>query len=104
MPPSPRPSRARTRARRAVAIGLVVVVALGIGVVCATTGGPSERDTVERFARAWDRGDFVTMRRETTGEAQDRYPAAAFAAQYKNAAGTATSTAVKTGTPRDKGD
>jgi cell division protein FtsI/penicillin-binding protein 2 len=87
-----------------VAIGLVVVVALGIGVVCATTGGPSERDAVERFARAWDRGDFATMRRETTGEVQDRYPATAFAAHYKNTAGTATSTAVKTGTPRDKGD
>jgi cell division protein FtsI/penicillin-binding protein 2 len=87
-----------------VAIGLVVVVALGIGVVCATTGGPSERDTVQAFARAWDRGDYATMRRETTGAVQDRYSPAAFARRYTTAAATATQTAVRTGTPRDGGD
>ncbi|HWI71608.1 MAG TPA: penicillin-binding transpeptidase domain-containing protein, partial [Baekduia sp.] len=104
MPSSPRPSRARTRARRAMAIGLVLVVALGVGVICATTGGPSERDTVQAFARAWDRGAYATMRRETTGDVQDRYSPAAFARRYTSAAATATATAVQTGTPRDAGD
>ncbi|MCW2985598.1 MAG: hypothetical protein JWR63_3168, partial [Conexibacter sp.] len=103
MPPSPRPSPARTRARRAGAIGVVVVVGLGVGVVCATTGGPSERDTVQRFARAWDRGDYATMRGQITGAQQDRYGAAAFADRYKAAAATATITRVATGRPHDAG-
>jgi penicillin-binding protein A len=85
MPPSPRPSRARTRARRAAAVGLVLVVALGVGVVCATTGGPSERDAVQAFAHAWDRGDYAAMRAESTAD-------------------TATVTALKTGRPIDDGD
>jgi hypothetical protein len=103
MPPSPRPSPARTRARRAGAIGVVVVAGLGVGVVCATTGGPSERDAVQRFARAWDRDDYAAMRREITAAQQDRYGAAAFADRYRVAAATATTTGVHTGRPRDAG-
>jgi peptidoglycan glycosyltransferase len=104
MPPSPRPSHATARVRRAVAIGLVLVVALGVGVVCASTGGPSERKTVERFAKAWERGDYATMRREVTGDVQDRYRGGAFAARYTAAAETATLSSLKTGKPRDDGD
>ena len=64
MPPTPRPSRARTRTRRAVAIGVVVVVAGGTYVV-VKGGGPSEKDTVTRFARAWSTGDYAAMRAQT---------------------------------------
>ncbi|HWH94706.1 MAG TPA: penicillin-binding transpeptidase domain-containing protein [Baekduia sp.] len=87
-----------------MAIGVVVVAALGIGVVCATSGGPSERDTLQRFARAWDAGDYAAMRRQITADGQDRYSAAAFARRYADAAQTATATGVRTGTPRDLGD
>jgi peptidoglycan glycosyltransferase len=104
MPPSHRPSRSQTRARRAVAIGLVVVLALGIGIVCASTGGPSERDAVQRFAHAWDRRNWAAMRREVTGDAQDRYGATAFAQSYTGAIDTATISALKTGRPRETGD
>jgi peptidoglycan glycosyltransferase len=104
MPPTHRPSRSRARARRAVAVGTVVVVALGVGVVCATTGGPGERDAVQRFAHAWDRGDWAAMRGEITADAQDRYRPAAFAQRYADAAATATISSVKTGRPRDRGD
>jgi len=89
--------------RRVVAIGTVVVVSLGIGVVCATAGGPSERDTVERFARAWDRRDYEAMRGQVTDDVRDRYSAGAFARRYTDAAATATATAVRTGEPRDDG-
>lgn len=87
-----------------MAVGTVVVVALGVGVVCASTGGPSERDAVQRFAHAWDRGDFAAMRRETTTDVQDRYRGGAFAERYEAAAGTATVSALKTGRPREAGD
>jgi hypothetical protein len=104
MPTSRRPSHARTRARRVTAIGVVLVAAVGVGVVCASTGGPSERDTVQRFARAWQRGDYGAMRGQITGEARDRYGAAAFARRYTDAAATATATGVRTGKPVDDGD
>src|SRR4051794_18771059 len=104
MPPSPRPSLARTRARRSVAIGTVVVAALVIGVVCARSGAPSARDTVERFARGWDRGDFGAMRAQITADDQQRYTAAAFTRRYADTAATATATSVRTGAPEDTGD
>lgn len=87
-----------------MAVGLVVVVALVVGVVCATTGGPSEKDAVTRFAHAWDRGDYAAMRDQVTGAVRDRYDARAFQARYAAAADTATLTAVRTGTPSDAGD
>ena len=87
-----------------MAIGVVLVVALGIGVVCATTGGPSERDAVQRFAHAWDRGDWAAMRRETTSDVQSHYPARSFARRYAAAEQTATETSVRTGKPKDDGN
>jgi cell division protein FtsI/penicillin-binding protein 2 len=87
-----------------VAIGVVVVVALVIGVVCAAMGGPSKKDAVTRFAQAWERGDYATMREQVTGEVQDRYDARAFRARYADAADTATLTSVRAGTPSDAGD
>jgi peptidoglycan glycosyltransferase len=104
MPPPHRPSRSQTRVRRAVAIGAVVIVALGIGVICARTGGPSERDAVQRFAHAWDRRDWAAMRRETTSGVQDHYRVTTFAQAYTDAAATATVSALKTGRPREAGD
>src|ERR1700710_1319964 len=100
MPPAPRPSRARTRTRRAVAIGVVVVAAGGIYVV-VKGGGPSEKDTVTAFARAWAADDYTAMRAQTTGALQDRYSARQFAARYTAAATTATATKVVPGRPRD---
>jgi cell division protein FtsI/penicillin-binding protein 2 len=104
MPAPHRPSRNQARVRRAVAIGAVAVAALGIGIVCASTGGPSERDAVQRFAHAWDRRDWAAMRREATSNAQDRYQPAAFAQHYTDAAATATISSLKTGRPREAGD
>jgi penicillin-binding protein A len=90
--------------RRVVAIAAVALAAVVVGVVCARSGGPSERDTVEGFARAWDRGDYAAMRKEISGDAQERYSPRAFSARYADAAATATATGVRTGTPHDQGD
>jgi cell division protein FtsI/penicillin-binding protein 2 len=87
-----------------VAIGVVVVVAGGVGVVCATTGGPSEQDTVTRFARAWAAGDYAAMRAQTAGDVQDRYSPRQFAAPYTRAAAIATAIKVLPATANDDGD
>ncbi|WP_272473881.1 penicillin-binding transpeptidase domain-containing protein [Baekduia alba] len=86
-----------------MAIGVVVVVAGGAFLVISG-GAPSEQDTVVKFARAWNAGDYATMRAQTTGDDQDRYSARAFAGRYTDAAGTATATKVVAGQPRDDGD
>jgi peptidoglycan glycosyltransferase len=96
--------RRQTRRRRLVAVVGVLGVALGIGAVCATTGGPDERAAVQRFARAWERGDWRTMRALTSTASQRRYGAADFRARYAEAAQTATTVRLTTGAPRERGD
>jgi cell division protein FtsI/penicillin-binding protein 2 len=91
------------RARRIVAVAAVLAASVCIGVVCATTGGPDEGDTVQRYARAWERGDWTAMRAETTGEVQDRYPLRAFTERFVSARDTATVQKVTTAKPRDEG-
>jgi penicillin-binding protein A len=102
--PAPRASVRQTRVRRAVAVGAVVTVGLGVGVVCAVTGGPSQRDTVQRFARAWEKGDYTALRGQITGDAQQAWSLAALTRRYADADATATVTKVITGKPRDGGD
>jgi cell division protein FtsI/penicillin-binding protein 2 len=85
-----------------VALGVVVVVGAGIFLV-VKGGGPSEKDTVVRFARAWNAGDYAAMRAQITSADQDRYAGRVFAAEYANAADTATATGVVTGRPHDDG-
>ncbi|WP_187369017.1 penicillin-binding transpeptidase domain-containing protein [Baekduia soli] len=86
-----------------MAAGTVLAAALVVGVVCAVTGGSGERDTVQRFAAAWSRGDWAAMRRQTTGSAQSHWPLKAFAARYTDAAAIATARGVTTGRPTDDG-
>jgi peptidoglycan glycosyltransferase len=87
-----------------VAVGVVVVAGLGIGVVCATSGGPSEKDAVHRYAVAWEHGDWTAMRREIETGAQERYPLPAFTSRYRAAQDTATQTSLVTGPAKDEGD
>jgi cell division protein FtsI/penicillin-binding protein 2 len=87
-----------------VAVGSVVLAGLGIGVVCASTGGPSEKDAVHRYARAWERSDWAAMRREIDGGAQRRYSATGFAQHYRAAQDTSTATGVVPGRATDDGD
>jgi penicillin-binding protein A len=102
MPPRRAPAR-QTRARRAVAAGTLLVVALGIGVVCAATGGPSERDTVERYAQAWERGDWARMRTQITADAAEHWPLKTFTRRFVAAADTATARGVTIGRAVDQG-
>jgi cell division protein FtsI/penicillin-binding protein 2 len=101
--PASRPQHDRTRARRVAAIGSVVVVGLGIGVVCAASGGPDERDTVQRYASAWRHGDWTALRGELSRVARERYPLRTLVRQFAAARDTATATSIDTGRPSDDG-
>jgi cell division protein FtsI/penicillin-binding protein 2 len=103
MPPQ-RTTPRQVRVRRAVAVGAVLTVGLGIGVICAVTGGPSERDAVTRFVKAWERRDYLRMRAGLTADDQDRYSSRVFARAYEKAAATATTSAVHAGRPQQDSD
>jgi peptidoglycan glycosyltransferase len=103
MPPR-RASVRQTRVRRAVAVGAVVTIGMGVGVVCAMTGGPSERDAVARFSLAWEKGDYAALRGQLTGDAQKAWTLRALTQRYADANATATVTKLHTGRPRDDGD
>jgi peptidoglycan glycosyltransferase len=103
MPPRPA-SPSTTRVRRTVAAGTVLAAALGIGVVCATTGGPDRREAVQRYAAAWQHGDWARLRAQLTAGDQERLSAQALAQRFGDAAGIATATALATGKPQEGAD
>jgi hypothetical protein len=87
-----RRKRLITRALPLVALALVSFV---IGVVVAA--GSSEKDAVERFAQAWQDGDYGAMQAELTPASQGDYSAEDLQAAYEEAARTATTTGFDVG-------
>jgi cell division protein FtsI/penicillin-binding protein 2 len=85
------------------------VLALGAALAGAAFAGgltfgalhvsPAQR-TAERFAAAWERGDFAAMYSELSDGARERVRRGRFAAAYQRALETATATRVATGRPR----
>ncbi|HEU4974617.1 MAG TPA: penicillin-binding transpeptidase domain-containing protein [Baekduia sp.] len=102
--PSRRATPSTTRVRRAVAAGTVMAAAFGLGVVCATSGGPDRREAVERYAAAWERGDWARLRSELTSEDQARLSARALGQRFAAAAATATATGLTMGRPEEATD
>jgi penicillin-binding protein A len=71
-------------------------VAFAIGAIVGSGAGGSPRQALaERFARAWERGDYATMYGDIDRAAQRGMTPAAFAAAYRAAARTATETRVE---------
>ena len=58
--------RRRRRALRLLPVLVVAGAAFAGGMVVAAGRGSDERQVVERFARAWERGDYGAMHAELT--------------------------------------
>jgi cell division protein FtsI/penicillin-binding protein 2 len=80
--------------------GAAVVVGL---VVVARHTSPGERH-VERFAAAWQRGDFAAMYAELTGSVRAGVSRSSFIHAYQDAMRTATTATVDASDPRRDGD
>lgn len=80
--------------------GVLVVVAL----VAATAGEPAEKVVAERFVAAWARGDYAAMHAELSERDRRAQPLRRFTAAYREAAATATATAVARGAVADPRD
>jgi peptidoglycan glycosyltransferase len=64
---------------------------------------PAGQEHAERFAAAWERGDYAAMYSELTAADRDRVPRARFTAAYEDTLRTATAAKVDTAKPRRDG-
>ena len=85
------------------AAGRLLAAVAGAAFLAGTMVGarhePSERRVAERFAGAWERGDYAAMHALLSDAARRRTSLARFTAAYRRAAVTATATAVRAGQP-----
>ncbi len=91
--------RRRRRALRLLPVLVIAGAAFAGGMVVAAGRGADEREVVERFARAWERGDYGAMHTVLTPDSAKRVPVASFARRYRSAAETATVVSVRAGRP-----
>jgi hypothetical protein len=78
------------RRRRAIPLVLLALAAFVGGAVTAARQTPDEQRVVERFVKAWVRGDHAAMHAELTPSAQRRFPLGRFRRLYRQAGETAT--------------
>jgi peptidoglycan glycosyltransferase len=78
-------------------------VAFVVGMVAGARHTPAGQAHVERFAAAWERGDYAAMYSELTASDRGRLPRARFTAAYQEALSTATAAKVDTAKPRKEG-
>jgi penicillin-binding protein A len=79
-------------------------VAFAAGLVLGARHVPAEQDRVERFAAAWERGDYAAMYAELTDADHDRVSRLTFVNVYQQTMRTATAARLVAGTPRKEGD
>ena len=82
----------------------VCAVAFIVGLVVGARHTPAGQGHAERFATAWEHGDYAAMYSELTAGDRGRVPRARFIAAYQDAMSTATAAKVDTAEPRKDGD
>lgn len=95
--------RRRRLLRRLVpTVGGVVAAAVAIGALAGGGAGGAERETVERYATLWSRGDYAGMYALLDDESRRAVGLTEFTAAYRAAAETATTRTVTAGKARDR--
>jgi penicillin-binding protein A len=86
----------------------VLLVAGGVAFVAGLVVGarhvPAEQDRAQRFAAAWERGDYPAMYAQLTDADRDRVSRLSFITAYQQTMRTATAARLATGEPRKDGD
>jgi len=98
------PSEAERRRRlltRAAPLTLVAFVAFVLGAVAGAPGSP-DREAAQRFADAWERGEFAAMYRELNPTSKRAIGLDEFTLAYREAAETATARAFDFGSAGDE--
>jgi penicillin-binding protein A len=90
-----RSGRPSARAHRARAVIALAAVAFALGAIVGSGhGGSAGVDVAERFASAWSHGDYRSMYADVDDATHRRISASGFAQDYRQAARTATETAL----------
>lgn len=92
-------SRRRRLERRTLPILVVAALALAAGLVKGASHVPNEQRVAERFAKAWETGDYAALRALLT-PATRQADAAALAAAYAATASTTTARSFDVGEPK----
>ncbi|HEX2103231.1 MAG TPA: penicillin-binding transpeptidase domain-containing protein [Solirubrobacteraceae bacterium] len=101
----PSPARARKRRRAVLGAGAIVAGAAFLtGLVLGAQHVPSAQRSAERFAAAWQRGDYAAMYSELSERERARVRRSAFTSAYQRALHTATARRVVAGPTRRDGD
>jgi peptidoglycan glycosyltransferase len=82
----------------------IAAAAFGAGLLLGARHVPTTQRSADRFAAAWQRGDFAAMYSELSEPERDRVRRGRFAAAYQGALDTATARRVVAGPARRDGD
>jgi penicillin-binding protein A len=82
----------------------VCAIAFVVGLVVGGRHVPAEQDRVQRFAAAWERGDYATMYAQLTDAERDRVSRLSFVNAYQRAMRTSTAQRLVASEPREDGD
>jgi peptidoglycan glycosyltransferase len=83
---------------------VLAVAAFAVGALAGALHVSSSQQAIDRFAKAWSRGDYPAMYSELSPPERNRVRRGAFAAAYQRALDTATAVSVVTGRPSHDGD
>jgi cell division protein FtsI/penicillin-binding protein 2 len=100
---SPRSSEVERRRRlvtRTLPLSLIALVAFLLGAVAGSPGSP-EKEAAQRFARAWEKGEFAAMYRELNPASRRAIDVNDFAIAYREADEVATLWSLQAGSPED---
>ena len=89
---------------RAIPAAVLAVLAFGVGAFLGAGHTSAEQDVADRFARAWERGDFEAMHALLTENARARTSLDGLARAYRTTAANATAREVRVGEARDPED
>src|SRR3954452_3990874 len=88
---------------RLMVVGALAAVALAAGVIVGASAGETSSERVaERFAAAWERGDYARMYALVDEDTRRRNTSSQFAARYRAAADTATASGIRFGHPSER--
>jgi penicillin-binding protein A len=87
--------RRRRLLHRALPLLALAVAALTGGLLLGMSGRSAAEARADRFARAWERGDYRAMHRELSESARRRFPLRRFERAYRAAAATATAVSIR---------
>jgi cell division protein FtsI/penicillin-binding protein 2 len=99
-PRSPEVERRRRLITRALPLILIALVAFVAGAIAGSPGSPG-KEAAERFARAWEDGEFAAMYRELNPASQRQIELNDFVTTYRAAAEVATLRSLEADSPED---